>query len=85
MPPNMQIRLFICTSSCLLIKLPNSLMAAALMIANKMPNETGPPSMQPINTATKIIPVMARCMKLFFMVILLCKYTNAIPYFLCLP
>ena len=33
-------------------------MAAALMIANKMPNETGPPSMQPINTATKIIPVM---------------------------
>ncbi len=28
-------------------------MAAALMIANKMPNETGPPSMQPINTATK--------------------------------
>ena len=44
MPPNMQIRLFICTSSCLLIKLPNSLMAAALMIANKMPNETGPPS-----------------------------------------
>ncbi len=27
---------------------------------------------------------MARCMKLFFMVILLCKYTNAIPYFLCL-
>ena len=44
-------------------------MAAALIIANRMPNEIGPPNIQPINTATKIIPVMARCMKLFFMVI----------------
>jgi cell division protease FtsH len=39
------------------------------IMANRMPNETAPPTMQPISTATKIIPVMARCKKLLFTVV----------------
>ena len=34
------------------------------MTQNSTPNDNGPPMIQPINTATKIIPVTARWIKI---------------------
>lgn len=59
-PARMDIGLFMRVFSIRLTMVPNSLIVSALISANKMVNEIGPPRMQPTRTATNIIPVMAR-------------------------
>ena len=67
-PANIDRSVFICTLPVALTRLPNSRMVNALTRANRTVNEIGPPKIHPTNTATKIMPVIVRCKKLFFMV-----------------
>ena len=60
MLPNTQMLRFILTPSCWFIRLQNSAVAIALMMQNSTPKDKGLPMMQPIRTATKIKPVIAR-------------------------
>ena len=59
-PARMDIGLFMRVCSIRLTMFPNSLIVSALINANKIVNEMGPPRIQPTSTATNITPVMAR-------------------------
>lgn len=68
-PAKMQIRLLICISLFWPMMVANSLIESAVITQNKIVNEIGPPMMHPTSIITKMNPVIARSIKLFFTVV----------------
>ena len=58
------------TSPDWLTRCPNSRIVRALTMTKRVPKASGSYSIQPTMMATNNIPVMARCKKLFFKVLL---------------